>query len=181
MNKCLVTTLKAHTNNEALSKYNVLTIKTKSVDSPTVGTQWINIGASEKGSVSVNSSSVGLYQGANISGALKPYPVNVPANTTLQSHFENKDGIIEVIGKYNIKQLHFGRGAIVRIKEIYGMLPGTITGITISNIEEGEIDANKFVNIMNRSEIVDFLIPSTNVAVVVNKLSKDSIGEFKAL
>lgn len=180
MNKCLVTTLKAQTNNEALSKYNVLTIKTKSVDSPTLDSQWIGIGASEKGSVSVNSSSVGLYQGANISGALMPYPVNVPANTSLHSHFENKDGIIEIIGKYNIKSLHFGRGAIVRIKEIYGMLPGTITGITINNSEEREIDANKFVNIMNRSKIVDFLIPSTNM-VVVNKLSKDSIGEFKAL
>ena len=55
MNKCLVTTLKASTNNEALSKYNVLTIKTKSVDLPTESTQWFSIGASENGPVSINS------------------------------------------------------------------------------------------------------------------------------
>ena len=48
MNKCLVTTLKAQTNNEDLSKYNVLTIKTKAKasDSPTMDTQAMLISAS---------------------------------------------------------------------------------------------------------------------------------------
>ena len=79
MNKCLVTTLKAQTNNAALSKYNVLTIKTKSVDSPTLSTQWIGIGTSENGSVSINSPSVGLYK-TGISGELWPYPYTILAN-----------------------------------------------------------------------------------------------------
>ena len=69
MNNCLVTKLKSTVNNEALSKLNVLTIKTKASGSPTLGTQWICIGASENGSISINSPSVGLYQ-YGISGEL---------------------------------------------------------------------------------------------------------------
>ena len=80
MNNCLVTKLKATVNNEALSKLNVLTIKTGSVDSPTTTTQVIAIGASGNGSVSINSSSVGLYK-SGISGELWSYPLNIPANT----------------------------------------------------------------------------------------------------
>ena len=122
MNNCLVTKLKSSVNNESLSKLNVLTIKTKASDAPTINSQWINIGASGNGSVSVNSTSVGLYQMEGISGPLLPYPQTILANAILQSHFENKDGIIEITGKYNISSLHFGNGAIVRMKEIYGML-----------------------------------------------------------
>ena len=53
-NNCLVTKLKATVNNEALSKLNVITIKTKTNDSPTLDTQYILIGVSENGSISVN-------------------------------------------------------------------------------------------------------------------------------
>ena len=81
MNKCLVTTLKAQTNNEALSKYNVLTIKVNSIESPTTGTQWFEIGASTNGPISMNSSNVGLYQ-SGISGALHQYPYILQAGIT---------------------------------------------------------------------------------------------------
>ena len=102
MNKCLVTTLKASTNNEALSKYNVLTIKTKASDSPNLEKQWFNIGTVYNGSVSINSPSVGLYK-SGISGELLPYPIIVPGSTAFGHAFENKDGIIEITDKYNIR------------------------------------------------------------------------------
>ena len=147
MNNCLVTKLKATVNNEALSKLNVLTIKTKATDSPTQVVQWIVFGTSENGSVSINSSSVGLYQ-SGISGELWPYPYNVPANSRIESHFENKDGIIEVTGKYNLNEIILGNNGTVRIKEIYG-IPGTINRLIIRNVEEGEIDAAKLKNALD--------------------------------
>lgn len=182
MNKCLVTTLKAHTNNEALSKYNVLTIKTKASDSPTVNTQWFGIGASENGSVSINSKSVGLYR-TGISGELFPYPYTVLANSYLESHFENKDGIIEVTGKYNLNKIISGYNATFRIKEIYG-IPGTIDKLILRNIEEGEIDATKLRNVLDVAKLTDISLPYIGSSLTVdifNKLSKNTIGEFKAI
>ena len=176
MNKCLVTTLKAHTNNEALSKYNVLTIKTKASDSPTVNTQWIRISASENGSVSINSPSVGLYQ-SGISGALLSYPLTVQANTAVESHFENKDGIIEVTGKYNLSAIVVGINGTLRMKEIYGIPATIIDRLIIYSIEEGEIDVNKLSNSINRSKIRIIRLPTINVNYV-NKFSKNTIGEF---
>lgn len=182
MNKCLVTTLKAQTNNAALSKYNVLTIKTKASDSPTVGTQWIGFGASENGSVSINSPSVGLYK-TGISGELWPYPYTVLANGYLESHFENKDGIIEVTGKYNINKIISGDNATFRVKEIYG-IPGTINRLMLRNIEEGEIDATKLVNTLDLGKLTDLYLPMKGIELavdMVNRISKNLIGEFKAI
>lgn len=176
MNKCLVTTLKAQTNNEALSKYNVLTIKTKASDSPTLDTQWICVGASENGSVSINSPSVGLYK-SGISGEIRPYPQTLAANSRIETHFENKDGIIEVTGKYNISEICVGNNGTVRIKEIYG-IPGTIERLQTYDIEESEIDATKLVNAINRSKISYLAFQNVDIPVV-NKLSKNTIGEFK--
>lgn len=182
MNKCLVTTLKAHTNNEALSKYNVLTIKTKVVESPTLTTQWFNIAASENGSVSINSPSVGLYQ-SGISGALVTYPLTVPANMTVDSHFENKEGIIEITGKYNLTKLSVGNSGTVRINEIYG-IPGTIGMLSLRNIEEGEIDVTKLSNALNFGKLTEISLPAQGSVLTVdilNGLSKNTIGEFKAI
>lgn len=182
MNKCLVTTLKAQTNNAALSKYNVLTIKTKASDSPTASTQWFGIGASENGSVSINSQSVGLYK-SGISGELFPYPYTVLANGYLESHFENKDGIIEVTGKYNLSRIISGDNATFRIKEIYG-IPGTINRLILRNIEEGEIDATKLRNVLDLGKLTDIDLPAKAGKLTVdllNKLSKNTIGEFKAI
>lgn len=182
MNKCLVTTLKAQTNNAALSKYNVLTIKTKASDSPTTVTQWINIGASENGSVSINSQSVGLYK-TGISGELQPYPYTVLANAAIDSHFENKDGIIEVTGKYNINKIVAGENATFRVKEIYG-IPGTINRLILRNIEEGEVDATKLSNALDLGKLTDFILPPKGtglVADMVNRISKNTLGEFKAI
>ena len=182
MNKCLVTTLKAQTNNEALSKYNVLTIKTKASDSPTISTQWIGIGASENGSVSINSQSVGLYK-TGISGELETYPFTVPTNVYKESHFENKDGIIEVTGKYNINRIVSGDNATFRVKEFYG-IPGTINRLILRNIEEGEIDATKLVNTLDLGKLTDFILPMNGIHLAVdtvNRISKNTIGEFKAI
>lgn len=176
MNKCLVTTLKAQTNNEALSKYNVLTIKIKASDSPTMDTQWFGIGSSINGSISVYSSNVGLYK-SGISGELYPYPINITANNKLESHFENKDGIIEVTNKYNLNAIQMGYNATVRMKEIYG-IPATIEWLDLKNIEENEIDATRLSNAINRSEINNFVIPTVTV---INKLSKNIVREFKAI
>ena len=184
MNKCLVTTLKASTNNEALSKYNVLTIKTKASDSPTENTQWINIGASENGGISVNSPSVGLYK-SGISGELLPYPYTVIANGSIASHFENKDGIIEVTGKYNISRIVVGSNATLRVKEIYG-IPGTITRLTIGKIEEREVDANKLRSALDLGKLTNINLANTvngvtQDAYMFNRLNKNTIGEFKAI
>ena len=176
-NNCLVTKLKTSVNNESLSKLNVLTIKTKPVDSPTLDTQWFNIRTSENGSVSVNSTSVGLYKGGGISGELMPYPITIPANKALNSHFENKEGIIEVTGKYNISGISVGKSGIVRIKEIYG-IHGTITNLDVPEIEEGEIDANKLNNVINRSKLTRLGLPHVKI---INKLSKNVLEEFKAI
>lgn len=182
MNKCLVTTLKAQTNNAALSKYNVLTIKTKSVDSPTLDTQWIGIGASENGSVSINSQSVGLYK-TGISGELWPYPYTILANGYNESHFENKDGVIEVTGKYNLSKIVLGESGVVRMKEIYG-IPGTINRLILRNIEEGEVDVTKLRNALDLGKLTNILLSESKVNAsvdMVNRLSKNLIGEFKAI
>ena len=182
MNKCLVTTLKAQTNNAALSKYNVLTIKTKVIDSPTIDSQWIRISASENGSVSINSPSVGLYQ-SGISGELHLYPYTVQANQSLQSHFENKDGIIEVTGKYNLSKISLGESATVMIKDIYG-IPGTISRLELQNIEEGEVDVTKLRNALDLGKLTSIILPvsGANLSVdMVNRLSKNTVGEFKAI
>ena len=102
MNKCLVTTLKASTNNEALSKYNVLTVKIKATDTENIYTQIFTVGASSAGSVSINSKNVGLYK-SGISGELLPYPITLGDKGGISSHFENKNGTIEISGKYNIE------------------------------------------------------------------------------
>ena len=182
MNNCLVTKLKSSVNNESLSKLNVLTIKTKASDSPTLNTQWIGIGASENGSVSINSPSVGLYQ-SGISGALLSYPLTVQANTGVGSHFENKDGIIEVTGKYNLNSIAVGDNATLRVKEIYG-IPGTINRLLLKNIEEGEIDATKLRDTLDLGKLTNFDLPtktSTLAVDMVNRISKNLIGEFKAI
>ena len=178
MNNCLVTKLKATVNNESLSKLNVLTIKTKASDSPTLDSQWIIIGASENGSVSVNSTSVGLYQ-RGISGALHPYPIDAPANQSIESHFENKDGIIEVTSKYNISKIIVGANGTVRMKEIYG-IQGTINRFIIyNNVEEGEIDATKLKNALDIGGLTEIAIHSK--VNIVNKLNKNTLHEFTAL
>ena len=181
MNKCLVTTLKAQTNNEALSKYNVLTIKIKATDSPTTSTQWIEIGTSSNGGISLNSSCVGLYK-SGISGELFPYPHTISASKDEGHHFENKNGIIEVTGKYNLKKISFAdtTNATVRIKEIYG-IPGTIEKLIIHKIEDSEIDATKLFNTLNTSKLTDFILPVKGLYInanVINKLSKDKAVEF---
>lgn len=177
MNKCLVTTLKAHTNNEALSKYNVLTIKTKAVESPTLDTQLFGIGASENNRVSINSPSVGLYK-SGISGELLSYPIPVTANGYVNSHFENKDGIIEVTGKYNLNTIILGSNATVRMKEIYG-IPGTIVRLDIRSFEEVEIDATKFKNALNIRGPIDIELPLESN--VINKLNKNTLYEFTSI
>lgn len=174
MNNCLVTKLKTSVNNEDLSKLNVLTIKTKASDSPTLATQWIGFGASENGSVSINSPSVGLYQNG-ISGALIPYPIIVPAGAFRESHFENKAGIIEVTDKYNLKMIVGGNNATFRIKEIYG-IPGTISDLAIRNSEEGEIDVIKLLNSINISQLTRCILPSS--VNIINRISANRVAEF---
>ena len=98
MNKCLVTTLKAHTNNEALIKYNV------AVDSPTLDSQYFYVSTSNNGDALINSSNITLYKNA-LSGEYYSLPVTIPAHSRFQGYCENKEGIIEVIGKYNIFEL----------------------------------------------------------------------------
>lgn len=177
MNKCLVTTLKAQTNNEALSKYNVLTIKTKSTDSPSLDNQWLIIGASENGSISINSPSVGLYE-SGISGNLWTYPRNVGANEYLHTYFENKNGIIEVSNKYNISKIVLGTNGTVRIKEIYG-IPGTIDRLIITHIEEGEIDVAKLKNALNIGGLTYIEMPLD--VNIINKLNKNVLHEFTSV
>ena len=182
MNNCLVTKLKTTVNNESLSKLNVLTIKTKASDSPTVESQWICFGASKNDSVSITSPSVGLYQ-SGISGELMPYPINIPANTRIESHFENKDGIIEVANKYNLNEIVVGDNGTARMKEIYG-IPGTINRLFLKNIEEGEVDVAKLTNAIDLGKLTDIKLPhrgSTMTVDIVNRLSKNFIGEFKAI
>lgn len=179
MNKCLVTTLKAHTNNEALSKYNVLTIKTKVSDAPTVDTQWLQIGASDNGSVSINSSNVGLYK-SGISGELLSYPYNITANSEISTHFENKDGIIEVTNKYNINSLISGKNSILRIKEIYG-IPGTIKMLNMFNIEEKEIDATRLIKTLDLDNLKVLSLSNMVSIDIINRVNKNIIGKFKAI
>ena len=178
MNKCLVTTLKASTNNEALSKYNVLTVKIKATDSAKASTNGLYVGASENGTVSINSSNVGIYQ-SGFSGPLASYPLIVPAKSVGGGRFENKDGIIEVTGKYNISKLTVGDNGTIRIREIYG-IPATIDDFYIKSIEEREIDVTKLSNSLNRSKITQIIIPTANISFI-NKLSKNTVGEFKAI
>lgn len=173
MNNCLVTKLKSSVNNESLSKLNVLTIKIKAIESPTENSQYIALKASENGPVSINSSSVGLYQ-SGISGALRPYPCIINANTHLNGWAENKVGIIEVTGKYNISQLILGQCGTVRIKEIYG-IPSTFERLILANIEEEECDVSKLINSINRGKATEISIRSSSF---VNKLSKNTVGEF---
>lgn len=180
MNKCLVTTLKAQTNNEALSKYNVLTIKTKAIETPTFGTQWFSINTLGDGNVSIESSSVGMYQ-SGISGALQPYPITVPVYGGIEKYFENKDGIIEVTGKYNLSSVVVGDAGTVRMKEIYG-IPGTINRLVLRKIEEGEVDVTKLANALDFGKLIAIDLPAKggDLAVdMVNRLSKNTLGEFK--
>lgn len=174
MNKCLVTTLKASTNNDALSKYNVLTIKIKASDSPTMNTQWFDIGANSVGNVEINSNTVGLFKSEGISGEVLSYPVIVNASDYIDSHFENKDGIIEVTNKYNVSRILLGYNASVRIKEIYG-LPATIENLLVRNIEEKYIDVTRLCNSINISKVTEITLPIVNY---VNKLSKDVVNSF---
>ena len=174
MSNCLVTKLKTSVNNEDLSKLNVLTIKTKASDSPTLDTQFIGFSASENGSVSINSPSVGLYK-TGISGELWPYPIIVPAGTFKYSHFENKAGIIEVTDKYNLKVIVGGDNATFRIKEIYG-IPGTISDLAIRNSEDGEIDVIKLLNSINISQLTRCILPSS--VNIINRISANRVAEF---
>lgn len=173
MNKCLVTTLKAQTNNEALSKYNVLTIKIKASDSPTMNTQWFDIGATSAGDVEINSNTVGLFI-SGISGGVMSYPVIAYAGNYIDSHFENKDGVIEITNKYNVSRILLGHNASVRIKEIYG-LPATIENLIVRNIEEKYIDVTRLCNSINISKVTEITLPIVNY---VNKLSKDVVNSF---
>lgn len=183
MNNCLVTKLKSTVNNEDLSKLNVLTIKTKAIDSPSIHSQYLAIGASKNGSISINSQSVGLYK-TGISGELYPYPCTVPALSSLESRFENKDGIIEVTGKYNLSGISVGASGTLRMKEIYG-IPGTLKSFfLLGNIEEGEIDATKFRNALNVGVFSSLELPEKNgneAIDIINVLSKNTVGEFKAI
>lgn len=178
MNNCLVTKLKASVNNESLSKLNVLTIKIKASDSPTPTTQWINIKTTENGIASVNSENVGLYK-TGIAGELLSYPVNVPINGILDSHFENKEGTIEIYGKYNLSALNIGNNGFIRIKEIYG-IPGTITRLSVLNIEENEVDTTKLSNAINHSSLTYFNIQTSSVEFI-NKLNTNVVKEFVSI
>lgn len=179
MVKCLVTKLKASTGNEALSKYNVLTIKTKAVESPTLGTQLIGFGPYNVSGndISVNSSNVGLYK-SDISGELEPYPFKLYGYT--ERHFENKDGIIEITGKYNLGSLIVGPSGTVRMKEIYGipMLKGKVV---INNIEEEVFDSTKFLSILDKGNITVLTIPSSSKVEYINKAPSSNIGLFTKL
>ncbi len=182
MNNCLVTKLKSSVNNESLSKLNVLTIKTKASDSPTLDTQLIVFKVSSNGSASINSTNVGLYK-SGISGELLPYPQTLLANNGINSHFENKDGIIEVAGKYDLIIIAAGKNAIFRAKEIYG-IPGTIEQLSMKNIEEGEVDATKLSKALDLGKLKYFELPTEGNLVtvnIVNRLSKNTLGEVKTL
>lgn len=176
MNNCLVTKLKSTVNNEGLSKLNVLTIKTKTIDSPTVNTQRFRVEA-YKMSVLVNSESVGVYK-TGISGELLPYPYTVfpDAPNALEKNIENKDGTIEITGKYNIKEIIVGNCGTVRMKEIYGI--PNLSRIVIKNIEEGDIDISRLFDPARRSKFTEINLPDVNF---VNKLSKNTIREFSSI
>lgn len=178
MIKCLVTKLKASTGNEALSKYNVLTIKTKAVDSPNQNTQWFGFGPYTNGdTLSVNSPNVGLYK-SGFSGELLPYPFNT---TSYNGHcFENKDGVIEITGKYKLGQLVVGSSGIVRMREIYN-IPMLKGDIAINNIEEEEVDSAKFLSILDKSNIISLTLPSASKVEYINKVPSSNIGLFTKL
>ena len=175
MNKCLVTTLKASTNNEALSKYNVLTVKIKAMDTENIYSQILIVGVSSAGSVSINSKNVGLYK-SGISGELLPCPITLGANEGISSHFENKNGTIEISGKYNIEQLAFESTVILRARELYGLPDGCLRKLIFKTIEENEIDATRIVSKVDVSSVERLYIP-TNVSVI-NKLTAATAGNF---
>ena len=175
MNKCLVTTLKASTNNEALSKYNVLTVKIKAMDTENIYSQIFTVETSSAGSVSINSKNVGLYK-SGISGELLPYPITLDAKEGMSSHFENKNGTIEISGKYNIEALAFESPVILRARELYGLPDGCFVKLIFKTIEENEIDATRIVSKVNVSSIERLSIP-TNVSVI-NKLTTATAGNF---
>lgn len=175
MNKCLVTTLKAHTNNEALSKYNVLTLKIKAVDSPTSNTQYLGIGAVKDSSVLINSTNVSLYADWT-NKVLFPYPHAV-TSTNENAWYENKDGILEITGKYNLIRLSLQENIIVRVKELYG-IPATLEDLALRSIEEKEIDATKLCNAVNLSKITALEVPVNESVTINNKLSKNRVSEF---
>lgn len=174
MSKCLVTNLKASTNNEALSKYNILTIKTKKSGYPTADTQWLMLGTSENGPISINSNSVGLYKNG-ISGELYSYPLSIAASNIINTHFEDKDGVIEVSNKYNLIGIIVEENGVVRAREIYGLTG--ITSIKIMAFEEGEVDAIKITNALNKSAVS---LCDIN-ANFINKLNKNTVGEFASI
>lgn len=177
MVKCLVTKLKASTGNEALSKYNVLTIKTKAVESPNINSQWIGFGPYNDGDViSVNSTNVGLYK-SGISGELYPYPLN--ASTYIDTHLENKDGVIEITGKYNLGHLIAGPNCTVRMREIYG-IPMLKGNVVIRNIEEEEFDSTKFLSILDKGNITSITVPNLP-EIYINKVPGSNIGLFTKL
>ena len=175
MNKCLVTTLKASTNNEALSKYNVLTVKIKAMDTEDIYSQIFAVGASGAGGVSINSKDVGLYK-SGISGELLPYPITLNANGGINSHFENKDGTIEISGKYNIVTLAFEYPVILRARELYGLPDRCFSKLMFKSIEENEIDATRIVSKVNVSSLERLSIP-INVRII-NKLTAATAGNF---
>ena len=176
MNKCLVTTLKAQTNNEALSKYNVLTVKIKAASQENIFAQVIALGTSSNGGVLVNSNNIGLYK-SGISGELLPYPVKIPANTLFNSHFENKDGVIEIIGKYNLNSLAFENMVTLRARELYGLPDGCINRqLIVKNFEEDEFDATKIVAKINKATVTTLNVPINKT--IINKVPASVIGSF---
>ena len=176
MNNCLVTKLKSSVNNESLSKLNVLTVKIKARSQENVFNQIIALGASSSGEVLINSNNIGLYK-SGISGELLPYPVKIPANTEFDSHFENKDGVIEIIGKYNLSKLAFEGMATLRAREIYGLPDGCISKmLKILNFEEDEFDATKIVAKVNKATIDTLQVPVNKT--VINKVPASVIGSF---
>ena len=176
MNKCLVTTLKAQTNNEALSKYNVLTVKIKAASQENMFAQVIALGASSSGEVLINSNNIGLYK-SGISGELLPYPVKIPANTSFNRYFENKDGVIEIIGKYNLNSLVFEDMATLKARELYGLPDGCINKqLIVRNFEEDEFDATKIVAKINKATVTTLYVPFNKT--IINKVPASVIGSF---
>ena len=176
MNNCLVTKLKSSVNNESLSKLNVITLKIKAISQEDIFGQIIALGASSSGEVLINSNNIGLYK-SGISGELLPYPVKIPANTLFDSHFENKDGVIEIIGKYNLNSLAFEGMATLRARELYGLPDGCINRqLIVRKFEEDEFDATKIVAKINKATIFDLAVPTNKT--VINKVPASVIGSF---
>lgn len=175
MNKCLVTTLKAHTNNEALSKYNVLTLKINPYSEGVASRQLLTVKLGGNGNGTINSNDVRFYTNG-ASGDLLSYPITILPNSIFNKYVENKKGTVEVYNKYNITGLYVSENITIRLRELYG-LNGTLETFVVRATDDETIDGTKFINTLNKSLIKEVVISDIMSKEVINPATSP-ISEF---